>query len=127
MGKIVELQEHIKWLELLFYKTEDEKNRLAKKCEALWELVLMIVNREGSQTQTYLSEELNDLALKISVLIDGEDCFDAACACALISAFAMGSDASLSKEKRREGLDLLIEFLRDQFEKIADRYPQELN
>jgi hypothetical protein len=67
-------------------------------------------------------EDVEALASKISVLLDGEDGWDVACACTYIAAFAIANDTSLSKEKRREGIDLLIKFMRSQFELVLSQF-----
>ena len=55
---------------------------------------------------------MDALALKVSSILNGEKCFDAACVCALLAAFGLATDTTLDREKRREAFNLVLDFMR---------------
>jgi hypothetical protein len=60
---------------------------------------------------------MNVLANKISHAVDGEDMFDVASACAMVTAYSIANIAT--PDDRNEALDMLISFIRQQVADMA--------
>jgi hypothetical protein len=61
---------------------------------------------------------LNDMALRIGKVLNGEDLFDVACAAALITAYALGRGARNVTE-RRKLVEKVVTFIRAESEKAS--------
>jgi hypothetical protein len=64
---------------------------------------------------------MNKMAIRLGKVLDGEEGFDAACACALCAVFGLHSGFGEDHDGKRNALEIVIEFMRKQLEEmIAD-------
>jgi hypothetical protein len=61
---------------------------------------------------------LDDLALRMAEVLDGEELFDVACAAALVTAYALARGSSDANE-RKATVEKVVTFIREQAERTA--------
>jgi hypothetical protein len=63
-------------------------------------------------------ENMNALVLRIGTVLDGQDGFDAACACALAATFALHKGFD-DLADRKKALQKVVVFMQDQLNKMS--------